>query len=170
MYYKEKLVLLYLRIFHQKKIKCDTCQNHNTYTEIDFLIFSFLFCTDIVKLIIPKLFQFCFSFSFLSPFIVLRFPLFWKRKMKQSLLCVTLQALERFFKVFQSNQQQKHLKMQKKFACVGRGSCLAFILLSPDPEKYLTLNISKQLDFSALKVYKILSEKQNNIQKKSWLW
>lgn len=102
------------------------------------LFFLFPFHTDTVKSITSKLFWFCFSFSFLLPSIILKFPHLWKRKMKQSHVCVTLQALERLSK-FQQQPAAETFENAKKNCLCGQRCCSAFILLSSVSKKYLTL-------------------------------
>lgn len=72
-----------------------------------------------------------------------------------------------------SNQQQKHLKMQKKPVCVGRGACSAFILLSPVLKKYLTLLKFQSNQtlvfqrFTRIPFEKLCNVRRNNVQKKT---
>lgn len=156
----------------KKNFKCETWQIQDIYTERDFLLFFlFPFHTDTVKSITSKLFWFCFSFSFLLPSIISKFPHLWKIKMEESLVCVTLQALERLFKVPIATSSRNIWKCRKKIVCVGRGACSAFILLSPVSKKYLTLLKFQSNQtlvfqrFTRIPFEKLGSVRQNNVQK-----
>lgn len=133
----------------------------------------FPFHIDTVKSITSKLFWFCFSFSFLLPSIILKFPHLWKIKMEESLACVTLQALERLFKVPTATSSRNIWKCKRKFVCVGRGACSAFILLSPVLKTYLTLlkfqsNQTVVIQrFTRISFKKLCRVRQNNVQRKA---